>query len=313
MKQLTDRFYRDDNDLERMLTLVSASMGQDGFPAGHFHRGDIVWGLFQNLTIDPSSRIRLFEDGEGKLRGFVWLHPPRGFGIHVNSTFPDVESTITTMVRWAEAHLRATSAPDETVTAFEVMEVPSTDDRFKKTLAALGYRIVDGDVAFQLGLRDLRGDISEPTLPSGAEIRPVRVEDAAEVEARVALHQDVWKPSRFSVEGYARLRSKPVYRPDLDLVAVAPDGELASYCVVWWDPTTQTGEFEPVGTASRFRRQGYGRALLLDALRRLQALGGADALVISETGPERAPSRSLYASVGFEVIVRFESWERAEG
>jgi ribosomal protein S18 acetylase RimI-like enzyme len=212
------------------------------------------------------------------------------------------------MVRWTEAHLTATAPSDGSVAAYEA-EVSSTDAQLGETLAALGYHPT-GEAPYQLNLRELRGEIEEPVLPDGAGVRPVCFDDAAEVEARVALHREVWEPSRFTAEGYARLRTKPVYRPDLDLVAVTPEGDLASYCIVWWDPDTRTGEFEPVGTSSRFRRQGYGKALLLDGLRRLRAMGAMYAIVASETAPERWPSRRLYASAGFQIVTRFETWVR---
>lgn len=310
MNNLTSRWYVDERDLDRMLALVSASTRQDGARIGHFHRGDIVWGLFQNLTIDPTSRIRLFEDEASELRGFIWLHPPQGLGVHVDTTSPEVSSTIEEMIRWAEAHLQATTPGDEPITTFEVEEVSDTNDHLHKVLAELGYRSND-QVDFQLNRCDLGPAIEEPILPAGAEVRPVRFEDAAEVEARVALHQEIWESSRFTEKGYARLRSKPVYRPDLDLVAVTPNGELASYCIAWWDPATRSAEFEPVGTASRFRRQGYGKAMLLDAMQRLQSLGANEALVICSTSQKYEPSRFLYASAGFSAITRFETWERS--
>lgn len=308
MESLTSRFYADDRDLERMLALVSASTALDGVQAGHFHRGDVVWGLFQNQTIDPSARIRLFEDDGGALRGFVWLHPPRGFGLHPNTALPGASSIVAEMIRWAEAHLTATAPEAEPITTFRAEEVPSASARLKEALAVAGYRPA-GQPEFQLNAREVRGDIEAPRVPAGTVVRPVRVDDPAEVEARVALHLEVWDPSRFSIEGYARLRAQPVYRPDLDLVAVTPEGELASYGIVWWDPDTRTGEFEPVGTAARFRRQGYGKALLLEGLRRLRVLGATDALVISSTASEFAPSRFLYASAGFRAVVQFETWE----
>ncbi len=50
-----------------------------------------------------------------------------------------------------------------------------------------------------------------------------------------------------------------------------------------------------------------------EGLRRLRALGATDAVVISETNAERAPSRRLYASVGFRRVLLFEQWERRAG
>ncbi len=302
MAKLTSRWYRNERDLKCMLALVTASAMRDGPDAGHLHMGDVVWGLFQNPTIDPAARIRLFEDGRGALRGFVWLHPPRGFGIHVNTAMPIFPVMIVEMVRWTEAHLGVGSP-------FEIEEVPSLDMPLHAGLRSAGYRSTS-TAAYCLNAQMLDAPIPEPVLPPGAMVRPVRFDDPVEIDARVALHREVWEPSRFTADGYQRLREKPVYRPDLDLVAVTPGGELASYCIVWWDPERRTGEFEPVGTASRFRRQGYGRALLLEAMRRLRTMGGKNAVVVSATQVESEPAQRLYEAVGFHRVLDFEDWER---
>lgn len=307
MMLLRHRFFRDDDDLAAMLALVSASANRDGAQAGHLHQGDVVWGLFQNLTKEPTSVVHLFQDDTWRLRGFVWLFPPDSYAVQVDTTLPDVVPTIREMVGWTESHL-AQNQQGDADHAFDV-EVASTDQRLKDTLAHLGYRPT-GRSDYQLNARGLDSRVDEPRLPAGALVRLVRCDDPADVSARVELHQEVWSPSRFTAEGYARLRTKPVYRPELDLVSVVPDGQLASYCIVWWDPDTETAEFEPVGTASRFRRQGYGKALLLEALRRLHALGARHAIVVSATQPESEPSRQLYASVGFTCVAEFETWRR---
>lgn len=255
MSQRHSRFYRDECDLERMLAFVTASAQRDGYDAGHLHRGDVVWGLFQNLTIVPETTVCLFEDHEGALLGFVWLSPPGRYGIHVDTTLPGQATTIAKMVHWAEAHL-ASSALDGDPIRTVVTEVASTDHQLKATLTRIGYR-PNGNADYQLNSRDLVGSIAKPVLPMGAVIRPIRPDVPAEIEARVALHREVWHPSRFTVDGYLRLRTKPVYRPELDLVVVTPDERLASYCIVWWDTQTQTGEFEPVGTSVQFRGLGF--------------------------------------------------------
>ncbi len=76
MTALTNRPYRNHADLARMLSLVSDATCKDGLLAGHMPVGDVVWGLFQNRTIDPWPCVRLFEDASGVLRGFVWTHAP---------------------------------------------------------------------------------------------------------------------------------------------------------------------------------------------------------------------------------------------
>lgn len=304
MSRLRSRWYRDERDLDLMLKLVTASAMQHGPASGCLHRGDVVWGLFPNLTIDPTERIRLFEDDRGELLGFIWLYPPSDFGIHINRAIPVSAEDVAEMATWAERHLK--EGPFHT-------ELESDDVR--PGLERAGYQPT-GEASFQLNTR-LLDDIPSPVLPAGAVVRPVRFDDRADVESRVALHREVWEPSKFSFEGYERLRQMPVYRPELDLVAVTPEGDLAAYCIVWLDEETRTGLFEPVGASVRFRRQGYGKALLFDAMRRLRDVGAVRANVVSETDAESEPARRLYASTGFETVVRFERWthdpSRAEG
>jgi GNAT superfamily N-acetyltransferase len=98
----------------------------------------------------------------------------------------------------------------------------------------------------------------------------------------------------------------PLYRRDLDIVALAPGGEVASYCTLWFDDVTRSGYFEPVGTARAHRRQGLARAVMSEALRRLRRMGATMALVSSYT----SPAHELYASLGFSDYDLAEPWEK---
>ena len=50
------------------------------------------------------------------------------------------------------------------------------------------------------------------------------------------------------------------------IVAVAPSGEFAAFCTVWFDDVTRTGAFEPVGTAPAHRRRGLGKAVMCEGV-----------------------------------------------
>lgn len=105
-------------------------------------------------------------------------------------------------------------------------------------------------------------------------------------------------------EWYLNVQRAPLYRRDLDLVAVAPDGELASFCTVWFDDVNRSGAFEPVGTHPAHQRRGLGKAVMAEGLRRLQGLGGTMAYV----GSYEAPAHALYSSLGFVHYDLFERW-----
>lgn len=90
----------------------------------------------------------------------------------------------------------------------------------------------------------------------------------------------------------------PSYVRDLDIVAVAPDGKFAAFAMCWVDQINRVGQFEPVGTAPEFRKQGLAQAVLTEGLRRMQAHGAERVIVIAEAAEEAACA--LYTSMGFQ-------------
>ena len=92
------------------------------------------------------------------------------------------------------------------------------------------------------------------------------------------------------------------YRADLDCVAVAPDGSVASYTLAWLDEENRVGEFEPVGTHEAHQRRGLGRAVNLFALQRLRDEGATEALVGCRGDDAYPIPRKLYESVGFREL-----------
>lgn len=110
-------------------------------------------------------------------------------------------------------------------------------------------------------------------------------------------------------EWYLNIQRCPLYRRDLDIVAIAPDGEVASFCTVWFDDVTRTGAFEPVGTHVDHWRKGLGKAVMAEGLRRLRSLGATLAFV----GSSEEPAHRLYESMGFTAFEASEQWEREGG
>ncbi len=101
-----------------------------------------------------------------------------------------------------------------------------------------------------------------------------------------AFHPDEPDERYSGWDWYPDIQRCPPYRRDLDLVAVAADGELVAFCTVWYDDVTRTGYFEPVGTSPLHQRKGLGKAIMTEGLRRLKQLGALNATVagFSEAG-----------------------------
>ncbi len=107
-------------------------------------------------------------------------------------------------------------------------------------------------------------------------------------------------------EWYPNVQRSPLYRRDLDIVAVAPGGEIAGFCTVWFDDYSRTAAFEPVGVVPEHQQRGIGKAIMSEALCRAQHLGATLATVSSYS----AAAHALYASAGFTEFELYERWEK---
>ena len=146
-----------------------------------------------------------------------------------------------------------------------------------------------------------------PVSPAGYTVRSLGDED--ELPARSWLSWKVFHPDEPDEdyqgwEWYRNVQRVPLYRRDLDIVAVAPDGELAAFCTVWFDDVTRTAVFEPVGTHPEHQKRGLGKAVMAEGLRRAERLGATLATVSSYGKAAHA----LYESMGFTDFDLLEPW-----
>lgn len=152
-------------------------------------------------------------------------------------------------------------------------------------------------------LRPLAQPIPKPVLPEGFTVRHVSGEE--EVEALVALHRAATGTENMTVEERLAMMHGTEYDPELDLLAVAPDGRLAAYCVcsISQEENSRTGRNEgytdPVGTHPDFQRCGLARALMLTGLHALKQRGMDFAAL--GTSSENSPMQRTAESVGFYV------------
>ena len=96
-----------------------------------------------------------------------------------------------------------------------------------------------------------------------------------------------------------RLGETSLYRPDLDLFIETTAGDVASYGLFWFDPTTGVGFVEPMRTEQGHEGLGLARHVLTNGLERLAGLGATRFKVNYEVGNQRA--ERLYLGSGFAV------------
>jgi mycothiol synthase len=158
--------------------------------------------------------------------------------------------------------------------------------------------------------RDLETPIPDAPLAAGYTIRTLG--DGLELLERcyasgLGFHEGDIKTAvdnRNDPTWYRNIQNAPLYRRDLDLVAVAPDGAIASFCTVWFDDVTRSAQFEPVATVPAHQRRGLAKALLAEGLRRLQRMGATRAFV---SGFSEA-ANGLYRSVMGPEHDLYEPW-----
>jgi len=86
----------------------------------------------------------------------------------------------------------------------------------------------------------------------------------------------------------------------LKIAVVAPDGNFASYCGMWYEEGTGYALVEPVATHPAYRRMGCGRAAVLEGISRCARRGADRAYVGSD--------QMFYYKIGFNPLPASTFW-----
>jgi mycothiol synthase len=296
-------------DLARMQALQREGWRRLG-PIAESHPGDLEWWMYglSDPQDDQSTRICLWETDGGELRGWSWIF--RGelqWFVHPDERDGELREQ---MLEWHAITLgELTPDTDEaTLTTWSTTRQPELGHE----LARRGFG-ADGHVLvhYTLDLRaaDVAAARRGQAAPLGYTIRAFAGQ--ADIPQRVAVHRSAFHPSRLTEERYTRVLAAPTYWPDLDIVAVAPDGMFAAFCLCWYDEESRVGLLEPVGAHEAHRRRGLAWAVCAEALRRLRSRGAERASVLSHADNEA--SMTLYRSLGFVEVMRSVEWTRRAG
>jgi Acetyltransferase (GNAT) family len=95
----------------------------------------------------------------------------------------------------------------------------------------------------------------------------------------------------------ARLLQTSLYRPELDLLVLAPDGDVAAYSLFWFDPISSCCLLEPMRTEEAHRQRGLARHLLTAGVERLVQAGVRNIKLCFK--PDNLAARNLYCGAGF--------------
>jgi mycothiol synthase len=305
--KLTVRRYRDEDDYWRIRELLRQVFRLND-------RRELSWQVYR---FDYWRWHGIENMGHGRLEEdvFIWetaggqiaaVLNPEGKGevylqVHPGLGTPELEEE---MLDVAEKHLAIPGPNDQRKLR---VWANKDDDLRQEVLTRRGY--TKSDWPEYQRRRPMSMPIPDVPIPEGYTVRALG--DVQELPARSfvswkAFHPDEPNDRYEGWDWYPNVQRAPLYRRDLDIVAVAPNGELASFCTVWFDDVTRTGAFEPVGTAPVHQRRGLGKAVMCEGLRRLKRMGATMAHVGSYT----LEAHALYASVGFTEYDLSEPWAK---
>lgn len=255
----------------------------------HFSLSNVVW-----LWETNDGQIAAVLNPESRGQAFLHIHPA--------SQSPDL---IAEMLFVAERYIALhTAGGTRKLTVWAVAE----DAIRKASLTSAGYH----QTPFQEMMRRRPMEELVPKVELQPGFRVHSLGYGAEFLDRcyasgLAFHPDDINQAvqyRTDPGWYHNIQRAPLYRRDLDLVVTDEAGAVAAFCTVWFDDVTRTGAFEPVGTIPKYQRQGLGKVLMHEGLRRLQHLGATRATV----GSYEEPAHRLYQAAGFRDYTLNQAW-----
>jgi mycothiol synthase len=259
---------------------------------------------------DLARDTRLWEEESGRLAAFAMLLAPpdeqTANGYFYYRIHPDVRDTglVEDILAWGEGRVREIGA-ERGLPAVLRPDANEKDPYARGVLESHGYVPVR---YFFLMRRPLDAPIPEPQFPEGFTLRHIDPESDSDIEGWVEMFNlsfiDHWDHHPATVERRRYRMSSPHYHAERDLIAVAPDGTFAGFCLCQINPEDNErngrneGWIAVLGTRRGYRKIGLGRAMLLAGLHRLKA-DGVDTAALGVDAENPTGALGLYESTGF--------------
>ena len=259
---------------------------------------------FENSHRDLVSDVRIWEEVDDDPPRIVAMANPEIPFLYFIQIHPDYAHLEEEIVRWIEDHCASLKPDPGTEQKLSIVTLDGNPAR-EALLRERGFE--KGPVYGILRVRPVDAPIPDFPPPEGFEIRSVDKETDFEGIAkavRVIFGHGEW----FTAEVLEGIASLSFYHEDLDLVAVAPDGNIASFCTFRVDPPSRITELEPMGTHPDYRGLGLAKALLCEGFRRLRRYNPT-LLYIGGAADSPAANR-LYESTGFSEENAYHYWSK---
>jgi ribosomal protein S18 acetylase RimI-like enzyme len=258
----------------------------------------------QELLALPAiqATTQVWYDPGGELAGYAFLNHPDFLFFEARPT-ADAGAIEAEMIAWGAAQRRASLGAQQP--GLTLSTICREDNTLRiRQLTAYGF-VMQPWWTVEMARR-LADPIAPAQLPAGFQIRSAMGE--ADLPGLVKLHHSAFGTELMTVEFRRAMMQTPAYEPALDLIAIAPDGTFAAYCLcsISHEENQLTGwnegHTDPVATHPAYQRRGLARALLLTGLQLLKDRGMDYALL--HTSGENEPMQKAAGAAGYQLATK---------
>jgi len=260
---------------------------------------DFEWGRWEwafslsFLDTENLARIGVWESENQIVALATYEEAPGAIYFCIDPAFRSLKAE---MLDYASCHLRGADG------SLKVL-INNTDGELQQIAAGKGFvatQEVEGNAVYDIDVAAI-----DYSLPPGFSI--ISLADGLDI---LKFHRVLWRGFDHGAvppateDDLAQRRtsiSGPHLKPELCMLVVAPSGDYASYCGMWYDSATEYALVEPVATDPDYRKLGLGKAAVLEGIKRCGALGARQAYVGS--------SQQFYYQIGFRPIPASTFWK----
>lgn len=276
----------------RQLLRIQALASRCWSWSSRWHPGELTWFWWEGGGPGSDSRVATWRSADTTI---AWARHEVGGHLDLQID-PERLDVLDDVLEWF-----AGSLDDATVVVCEAETV------LVAALTSRGWAVAPDGPSFAHLRLDLEDLPEAPVLPHGVSLRTVA--QGPDVERRASLHRRAFgalgPDASPSTGTYRRLREDPLYRGELDWMAVLGGSAAVAFCLSWLDEQSSVAVLEPVGTDPEHRRRGLGRAVVVASLQSAARLGARHARVcarVDGSGDEAAVR--TYESLGFRRYAR---------
>ncbi|TLM97871.1 hypothetical protein FDZ73_24360, partial [bacterium] len=234
MNNWTCQTFSGDLDLQQMVGLIETSRS-----APQLSDYPRIADLYEMMNVpEIRSRTCLWQSVQGSLLAYAITDPWNNLWFDLLPEFMET-SIENEIVQWGVSCL-LNEVRKEGNPAEITLDTNCSSDNWKRIAMLQRQGFTEKPLRTLQLICNLKDPLPSSELPPGFTLRTVRGE--IEADALANLHRAAFGTDAMTAEYRASMMLVPGYEPDLDLLAVAPNGKLAAFCVCQVDPTSQGKE-----------------------------------------------------------------------